>query len=190
MATTTASPPRLWGWLWGLGVVLLILGIVTLSDAFLATLASMLVIGWLLVFGGVVQLVHAFGAQGWTGMLLHLAAGVMYVVAGLLLVANPVAAALTLTLLAAFFLFVVGLFRMGAALALRLRGWGWVVAAGAADLVLAALISLQWPGTGFWVIGLFVGIEMLLAGGMAILLAMELRPRRAEAAGERLRPAA
>ncbi|MGH3184111.1 MAG: HdeD family acid-resistance protein [Streptosporangiaceae bacterium] len=161
----------------GLGVVLVILGIITLSDAFLATLASMLVIGWLLVIGGAVQIAHGFRTRGWKAVLLHVLAGILYVVAGFMVVANPVAGALVLTLVAAFFLFTLGLLRLTMGALLRPPGWGWTIAAGVVDILLAVLISVHWPATAFWVIGLFVGIEMIVGGWSVILTSLELRRR-------------
>jgi uncharacterized membrane protein HdeD (DUF308 family) len=52
---------RHWMWFSVLGVVLMILGIAALAASTLTTLISVLFLGWLLVIGGVVQAVHAFG---------------------------------------------------------------------------------------------------------------------------------
>lgn len=171
----TIALRRSWGWFVALGLILVVLGIITLSDAFLATFVSMLVIGWLLVIGGIVQIVHTFNNRGWGSRLLMLMAGALYIVAGLMLVTHPMAGALVLTLVAAFFLFLLGLFRIGVVGLQRPPGWGWTLAAGVVDIVLAVLISVHWPATALWVIGLFVGIEMIVGGWAAVLIGLDLR---------------
>lgn len=172
-----------WGWTLALGIILVVLGIVVLSDTFLATLVSMMIVGWLLVIGGIVQLVHAFRTRGWAGTLLAIVAGILYLVAGLLMVANPVAGALVLTLLIAFFLFMLGLVRLTSAIGLHAPGMGWVITAGIIDLILAGLITAHWPATGLWVIGLYLGIEMVVGGITGILAGLELRTWKPEWAG-------
>jgi uncharacterized membrane protein HdeD (DUF308 family) len=57
-----------------------------------------------------------------------------------------------------------GLFRIIVALSERFYGWGWVLLNGIITLVLGILIWRGWPDAAFWVIGLFVGIDMLFAG--------------------------
>ncbi|MGH9394388.1 MAG: HdeD family acid-resistance protein, partial [Terriglobales bacterium] len=182
---------RHWGWLLGLGIILIVLGIVAVSDVVLTTLASMLVIGWLLAIGGAVQVVHAFRTRGWTGMLAQAMAGILYLVAGLLLLTHPLAGAVALTLVAAFFLYLVGLLRISAVAALRWAGWGWTLTAGIIDLGLATLVVMHWPATALWVIGLFVAIEMLIGGISLLMLGVAQRMPDAGIAPARMhRPAA
>ena len=170
-----ATLHRAWGWTLAVGIVLVVLGVIVLSDTFLATLVSMMIVGWLLVIGGIVQIVHSFRIRGWRGTLLAGIAGVLYVVAGLLLVGNPVAGALVLTLLIAFFLFMMGLVRLTSAIALRPPGAGWTIVAGIIAIILAALITAHFPATALWVIGLFLGIEMIVGGITTVLVALEVR---------------
>lgn len=165
---------RNWGWGLALGIILVVLGIVVLSDTFLATLVSMMIVGWLLVIGGIVQLVHAFRVRGWGGVLAAIVLGILYVITGGLLVGNPVAGALVLTLVIAFFLFMLGLVRIISAASMPIPGKGWIITAGIIDLILAGLITAHWPATALWVIGLFLGIEMIVGGISGILGSLEL----------------
>jgi uncharacterized membrane protein HdeD (DUF308 family) len=45
-------------------------------------------------------------------------------------------------------------------------------------LVLGILVLAQWPVSGLWVIGLFVGIELIFYGGAWIALALGLHSLR------------
>ena len=69
------------------------------------------------IVGGVLQAFHAFGSRAWGGFFIDLLAGILYVVAGFLIVANPAATAVSLTLLISMFLIFGGIFRMVMAVA-------------------------------------------------------------------------
>ena len=101
--------------------------------------------------------------------------GVLYVVAGWMMVTNPTESALVLTLIIAMFLVFEGALRIVTALTMRYPHWGWVLLNGAVSLLLGFLIWRRWPVSGLWMIGVFVGIEMLLNGWSLIMLALSGR---------------
>src|SRR5215470_1582222 len=176
---------RSWGWYLGLGIMLIILGAIAIGSAFLMTIASVWLFGWILIIGGVMEVVHAFWHKRWAGFFLDLLTGVLYIVAGWMMVNNPQESALLLTLLIAMFLVFEGVFRIVAALAVRYPHWGAVLLNGVISLVLGMLIWRRWPVSGLWVIGLFVGIEMLLNGWSLVMLSMAGRNLPEEAAAGR-----
>jgi uncharacterized membrane protein HdeD (DUF308 family) len=114
---------RKWGWFLALGISLIVLGIIALSVMPAATMATVMVLGWLMVFSGAVEAVHGFQVRGWGGMFLHLVAGILGVLIGLLIATHPVAGALAWTLLFASFFTVIGIFRMAAAIRLKFPNW-------------------------------------------------------------------
>src|SRR5215472_8447572 len=162
-------------WLLILGFLLIVVGLVAISEAFFATLATVLITGTLLMIGGVVEIVDAFFGRGWRGFWMHLLAGIMYLVLGFLLVQRPVAAAAFFTLMLAAAFFVGGLFRIIVALSERFYGWGWVLLNGVVTLILGILIWREWPEAAFWAIGLFVGIDMVFAGWSLVITALSIR---------------
>ncbi|MHC4175920.1 MAG: DUF308 domain-containing protein [Planctomycetota bacterium] len=167
-----------WGWFLGLGILLLVLGTVALGSAVLMTLASVLLFGWLLIIGGVMDAVQAFRCKGWSGFFLDLLTGVSYLVVGFMVVANPEATAVALTLLIAMFLIMGGLFRIVAAIAAQPPHWGWVLLHGVVSLLLGVAIWQRWPLSGLWVIGLYVGIEMIFNGWSLVMLGLTARRLR------------
>ena len=163
---------RSWGWFLGLGIVLIILGAIAIGSAFLMTIASVFLFGWILIIGGVMEVVHAFWHKRWAGFFLDLLTGLLYVVVGWMMVNNPQESALLLTLLIAMFLVFEGVFRIVTAITVRYPHWGSVLFNGIISLLLGILIWRRWPVSGLWVMGLFVGIEMLLNGWSLVMLSM------------------
>ena len=104
-----------WVWFLVLGILLILLGIASLVYTPATTLASVLVLGWLMFFSGIVEAVHASHARGWVGVLLHVAGGALGIFIGLLVATHPVAGVIAWTLLFASFLTVIGLLRIVAA---------------------------------------------------------------------------
>ncbi len=166
---------RRWVWLLALGIVLVVVGTIAIGMPLVTTLATALTIGVLLLLGGGVQLVGAFWTRDWSGFFLMLLMGVLYIVLGLLFVRQPIQAAEALTLLLACTLMVSGVFRIVGSLVHRFHQWGWIFFGGVLNLALGIMIWLQWPISGFWAIGLFVGIDMLFSGWTWIMLALRLR---------------
>ena len=164
-----------WFWFVILGVALVVLGTVALGSAVIASLAAAVAIGMLLLLGGVAEAVGAFWCRGWSGFFLELLSGVLSIVVGLLFLRAPAGALAALTLLLACFLMVGGIFKIVAAVSYRFAAWGWSLAGGIIDVILGVMIWQEWPASGLWVIGLFVGINLLFRGVNWIALGLALR---------------
>jgi uncharacterized membrane protein HdeD (DUF308 family) len=159
-----------------MGIALIVLGAASMGSSLIATLATVLVFGLILLAGAVFQVVTAFWAHRWRGFFLHMIAGVLYLIAGVFMIENPLEAALGLTILVAVCLLVGGIIRIVMSVFERFEGWGWVFVNGLVSMLLGAAIWRQWPLSGLWVIGLFVGIEMFLSGLSWLMLGLALRP--------------
>jgi uncharacterized membrane protein HdeD (DUF308 family) len=161
-----------WGWFLALGIIMVFLGTVALFIMPAATIGTVMVLGWLLVVSGIIEIVHAFRVRGWGGIFLHLIAGLLGILVGLLVVTHPVAGALAWTLLFASFFTVIGAFRLIAAIRLKFPNWGWAVFDGAITLALGVLLWVNWPWSGLWFLGLAVGISLILRGWSYVMLAI------------------
>ncbi len=171
--------PVKWGWLMALGAWLIISGSAGVVLAFYLTLASVIVFGALALVAGITQLWYGLAGKthNWSGRALHLLVAIAYLALGGLLLWDPISGTLSLTLVLASFLLTIGIFRIIYAWQCRQRGWrwGWGVFGGVLDLILAGLIIYGWPATALWVIGLFVGIEMILTGWLLVDMALAVR---------------
>jgi uncharacterized membrane protein HdeD (DUF308 family) len=164
-----------WGWFLALGVGLLALGVAAVARAVTATVASMLFFGWLLVLAGAIEVVQAVAVGHWAGFFQHLLAAILFLVVGLILVIRPIISAEVLTLFIAVFFMVGGLFQLIGAAWIALPGWGWHVVDGIITIALGVLVFMQWPASGLWVIGLFLGIDLIFYGLAWIAIAFGLR---------------
>jgi len=167
-----------WGWLLALGLVLIVLGVLALGSSVLVTQVWAVLLGVVLLIGGVLQIVQMVSARGWRGGLWHLAAGVLYAVAGGLLIAEPLVGAAWLTLFLAAFFLVDGVFKVVMAFQLRDHpNWGWLLLDGVVLVALGVLLWSEWPASGLFAIGLFIGIQMIFTGAGFAALALSARPR-------------
>jgi uncharacterized membrane protein HdeD (DUF308 family) len=166
---------KIWLLMLILGVILILVGLVAMNSPFVSTVATVQVLGILLLIGGIVEVVNSIFARRWRGFLLHLLAGILYVVIGVVMLDRPLASAAAFTLMIAAALVIGGVFRIVVALLERFDGWVWVLLNGVVSLVLGVMIWRDWPESAFWVIGLFVGIEMVFAGWSWVMTALALR---------------
>ncbi|MFW5834020.1 MAG: HdeD family acid-resistance protein [Pseudomonadota bacterium] len=158
------------------GALLLLLGIVGLFMVGTLTLVTVLWFGVLFLIGGATQLWHAVHAQGWRSMAIEAAAGLLYLIAGGLIVVNPALGTTTLTLALGAVILAVGLARVIIALQHRKEpAWLWLLLGGIVGIILGSLILAALPQGGFWILGLFVAIELIVEGWGMILLGLGLR---------------
>jgi uncharacterized membrane protein HdeD (DUF308 family) len=158
-----------------LGIALVVLGSICIIEPLVPSIASVVALGFLLMAAGIVQIVSSFWAGNWSGMLVHILIGVLYLVVGYMIVDEPVVNMVLITKFIAIFLIVSGAFRLVSALVVRFQDWGWVALNGGVTLLLGIIINRQLPEAALWVIGLFIGIEILLNGWAWVMLALGLR---------------
>jgi uncharacterized membrane protein HdeD (DUF308 family) len=155
---------RYWGALLALGIILVIIGILAISSPFFTTLATVFALGWLLIISGIAQLIYTFSIRKSGSFLEYALIGLFTLLVGILMIANPTSTAKALTLLLGAFFLAIGLFRILGAIVLRFANWGWVLVSGILAVILGILILIHWPVTALWVIGLFIGIDLLFTG--------------------------
>lgn len=161
-----------WGWFLLFGILLVILGGVAVSYSVATTLFSVVLFGALLTTTAVVQIIQAFMARKWSGVFLPVLVGILYGIAGLLCIFRPEMSAVSLTLIFSVLLFIGGLFKMITSLVMQFEQWGWVFFNGLITLLLGILIYSEWPISGLFIIGLFIGIDLILAGISWIVLSI------------------
>ncbi len=164
-----------WFWFVLLGISLVVLGTVALGAVGIASLATAVFLGALILVSGIGETLGAFWCRAWSGFFFHLLSGILAIVIGALFLKAPIDAVLALTLLVACYLMVGGIFKIVAAASYRFAAWGWTLVGGVIDLVLGTMIWFEWPASATWVIGLFVGISLVFRGFNWIGLGLALR---------------
>jgi uncharacterized membrane protein HdeD (DUF308 family) len=163
-------------WLIVLGAVLVLGGTAALFLPVAASVSVVLVIGIALLFGGGVQAVHAVGCKGWRARLFHGASAVIYLVGGVLLLAQPLAGLVAVTLLAIAVFFVDGIARIATGISMRPEpGWGWVLTGGLLSVALAVFMFALFPGVSLTLLGVLAGISFLMEGWAFIMVGLAAR---------------
>ena len=183
IASTGFGPPQSlaplhakWGWIVALGIVYLVAGIIALGSVMAATVASVLVVGVMMIIAGVAEVINAFQVKTWGRFFFWLAArnplhhrrlrGV-----GQSAAHRGVADAVSGR----------GPGRLGDRAHLpRLQHeagspWVWVVVSGLITLVLGLIILAHWPVSSVYMLGIFLGVDLVFAGASWIGLGMALR---------------
>lgn len=162
-----------------LGVVFMMLGLLALGNLLAATVASVYMVGIVMMIGGVGQVVHAFRVTSWGGFFFWFIGGVLYAVAGFIAFYDPLLAASAIALLLAAFLLASGAVRI--ALAFKFRpasGWGWVLASGIVTTLTGVVIAAGWPVNTLWLLGLVLALDLTFQGVFAIVFGLALKPQR------------
>ena len=159
-----------------MGILLIVFGIIAMITPAVAGKAVVIVIGAVLLIGGIVQVISAVRAEGWTNKLPPLILGVITALAGIGVLGHPLLGLEFLTLLLAVFFTVEGIWKIIASFSYRpASGWLAILASGALTLVLGILIWSQWPVSGMWAVGILVGIDLLVTGLSTVALASTIR---------------
>jgi uncharacterized membrane protein HdeD (DUF308 family) len=164
-----------WPWFLALGLGLIVLGLIAIGIAPLVTLATVVLLGVVLLVGGIIQTVSAFRSPKWSGVFLRLVIGILYVVVAGLIIGKPLKGAESLTLLMGAFFIFAGVTGIVWSLYLQFHQWGWVLLNGIITLVLGVFIWSEWPEASLFLIGIFVGLEMIFNGAAWAMLALSLR---------------
>lgn len=156
-------------------MLLILFGIVLLASLPFATLSVVFLFGVLMMIGGVLHFIAAFkifeGGARWLWALF----GVLYLVAGYYAFSTPVKTAIVLTNFLAIFLIVAGVIRVFSALILKAyHGWGWTLFSGILTLLTGIIILIS-PDAPFWVLGLFLAIDILFQGINYLTLASYIK---------------
>lgn len=168
------------GWFIALGLAFIVLGFIALGNLFTASVITALYAGVVILVAGVAQIFHAFGVKGWGSFFYWLIAGVFYAVAGVLIIYQPILAATWMTLFIGIMLAVEGVFRIIAGLrAQPASGWGWILLSGLVTLLLGGLIMARWPVDSLYMLGLFLGVDLVFNGVGTLMfgLALSKAPR-------------
>lgn len=155
------------------GLLFVVLGTLAVAAPHVSTIGITIFLGWLLLLGGVIQIIRATRFITMPGFSLWFFIGMLQSVVGYFLVTEPLHGSLTLTMLLTVFFAIEGLIKMFIAMMMRpLAHWGSMFFTGITALCLSIVVWMGWPDTGYWVLGLLVGINMILLGWVLIKISL------------------
>lgn len=169
---------KCWAWFLVLGIILIVVGGLAIASDSLSKLTGYFtinVLAILLMVGGVIQVVNAFLGRSWSGFFLHIAVGILQFFVGELMLEHPILAADGMVLVLAIAFLVGGVMRLLYAAFRDFEGRGWMALNGFITLLLGISIWRQWPESSIWIIGLFVGIDLLFNGWSWVMLGLAVK---------------
>jgi uncharacterized membrane protein HdeD (DUF308 family) len=160
-----------WGIPFAMGIVAVIFGIVVLFNIWGSLRLVAILAGLFLIFAGIMQLVTAGRAQRRGG---RLAAGIITLILGLVLVFWPESSLKTVAVLVGLAFLIWGVAMAVAALMGRGEGWG-VVAGFGAVLAIIGIVIMAWPGPTIAILMALVGLTAIVFGISAMAQGLALR---------------
>jgi uncharacterized membrane protein HdeD (DUF308 family) len=165
-----------WGWYVAFGALLALLGALAIALVVSTTIASVFIVGIFIILAGAMEIFVGLRSQSWSRFFLWIAAGLLYIVAGAIAIAQPLFAAIIFTLLLGAGLLATGFVRLWVAGHLPARQpKGVVIFSGVVTIVLGVLIIFGWPGDSLFILGTLLGIDLIFHGGSWISFGLMLR---------------
>jgi uncharacterized membrane protein HdeD (DUF308 family) len=160
-----------WSMLWA--ILMVICGILAISLPLASSIGIVFVLAWLILFAAICHLIFAFQSHGVGGILWQVLLALVYGIAGIYMLMNPLLGVVSLTLVLAVFLLFEGILEIALYFGIRrVRHAGWVLFDGIVTLILGLLIWAQWPSSSVWVIGTLVGISLIFSGISRFMLSL------------------
>lgn len=154
-----------------IGILMAVVGFIAIVFPFAATVTTNYMVGFLFLFSGALGVWHSFSIKGTGPFFGALLMGLITVVAGVFLLANPLEGILLLTLTVGIVFIFEGAYQIFAAFELRpTKGWGWMLVSAIISIAAGLLIVSKLPGTSLFVLGLVMGINFLSTGLSMIML--------------------
>lgn len=165
-----------WIWMAVLSALSILGGLLALFNPFAASLATVILLGWMFAMLGVLQIVHAFSDRAWGSFFWAFLFGLLSLLLGLALIFNPLAGLVSVTFLLGVLLVVTGAVKLMFGMSVRpLPGWAWIVLSGAVSILLAVMIFADFPWSAGAVIGVLLAVELLSNGVLFLFVALGLR---------------
>ena len=163
-------------WLIIFGILQIIIGFFALTSPLYAGLGVAIAVGIIFLFSGIFELFNALKAPSVGWGVFRCCGGVLAILIGIVLLIKPLIGLSSLTLVLAFFFLFDGIDRIVQGFKLKgVEGRGWIIFGGAAAVILAILILVQWPLSNVWAVGVLAGIHITFAGWSKIMIGASAR---------------
>jgi uncharacterized membrane protein HdeD (DUF308 family) len=177
-SSVSLGPSKKFGWFpIAIAILLIVFGLLAILLPVEMSIGVVIVLSWMLMFGGIVQLIDAFRGTGFWHIVWKIALAVGFFAMGLFLRFHPGIGLVALTFALITFFVAQGVIDVFVYFRMRKKGaYGSVLVHGIITLILGLLIWRHWPSGSLWVLGTFAGINMIITG--TTLLMLTIRARR------------
>ena len=166
-----ASKPFLW-----LGIGLILLGGLSVYAPQQSGVTVSVLVGTYLILAGILRATLFWIGGSWGSAMLRLLLGILAIVAGGMMIADPSLGLRAITVVAIAYLILDGVTAVVFGLTLPPRtGGAWVLMSGVASVVLGILVWREWPLAGDQAVGVLIGIKLALEGAVLIGVAFAFR---------------
>jgi uncharacterized membrane protein HdeD (DUF308 family) len=158
------------------GVLLVVAGVLALIYPFIASVAVVFLLAWILIISGILQGIGLIGASNVPHYWLQLISAVLAILIGVLLLNSPDSGLLIMTVLLIVYFMVEGIAKIIFALTIRpFPNWGWILGSGFVGILLSLILWANMPLSSDWVLGLMLGILLVCEGAALTYLAWHVR---------------
>ena len=164
-----------WGWFVALGILAVFLGTVALVLDVHATITTVYIVAVFMIIAGGSEVAVGLGSKTWGRFFLWIVAGLFYIVAGAFALAQPIHAAIILTLMLGAAMLTAGVVRIYIGTHMHSHAKMMVIVGGAVTALVGVLIILGWPTNSLVILGLLLGIDLLFTGMTWIGFGLRLR---------------
>lgn len=148
------------------GLLFAFLGLVAIAFPLLSTVAMDSLLAAIFLVGGIFHLVAVLDDKGQSDFLWNLVIGLAFLMAGVLMIAKPFAAASAVTLFLMLLFFVQGVATLLSALRLKAvtDKWTWFLVSSILSFAIAYMIWADFPNSASWLVGTLAGVYLLMFG--------------------------
>ncbi|MGB3638891.1 MAG: DUF308 domain-containing protein [Rivularia sp. (in: cyanobacteria)] len=153
-------------WLSAIAILMIVLGLIAIAFPLFATVASTLVFAWVFIVAGIAQIIYAFQSKGVGKFVWKLILGALYLLAGIIVMVNPLQGVIAFTLVLGVTIFVQGMIQVILAFEMRRisSNWGLILASGIVGIICGIFVWSSLTFSAPWLIGTFIGVNLFFDG--------------------------
>ena len=164
-----------WGWFVGLGALAIVLGATALVLDVHATITTVYIIAIFMIIAGGSEITVGLGSRTWGRFFLWALAGLFYIIGGAFALAQPIHAAIVLTLMLGAALLIAGVVRISIGTHMHSHARTLVIVGGVVTALVGVLIIAGWPNNSYVILGTLLGIDLLFTGVMWVGFGLRLK---------------
>lgn len=166
-----------WRWLLIFGILSIVAGFVAMSTPLFMTYAIGVILGVLLFINGIFEFANAFSYKGFVRVVGHIFLALLYLFCGVSILAAPLQSMVSLTFFISLLLIASGVAKAVISISEHKTNpnWSLLLFNGTINILLGLMLLNDWPASGLWALGLFLGIDLMFSGVTTTFIAYALR---------------